>query len=114
MHPSTLLRRLGAAEIRSFQFWIFYQAGRDSGTYDLTGLEHVAAGGNRQRQRCHLIDQQDGDPLVAQLGKVGTFDAGGLYGPIQLGAEVTNGCEIAMTVVSGKWKRLAPSKGFLC
>jgi ABC-type branched-subunit amino acid transport system substrate-binding protein len=54
------------------------------------------------------------DALIAQLAKVGTYDAGGLYGPIQLGPEVTNGCEIAMKVVSGKWKRLAPAKGFLC
>jgi len=54
------------------------------------------------------------EALIAQLAKVGTYDAGGLYGPIQLGPEVTNGCHVAMKVVSGKWKRLAPAKGFLC
>ena len=54
------------------------------------------------------------DALIAQLSKVGTFDAGGLYGPIELGAELTKGCEVAMTVSSGKWRRLAPSKGFIC
>ena len=54
------------------------------------------------------------EALIGQLAKVGTYDAGGLYGPIQLGAEVTNACEVAMKVVSGKWKRLTPAKGFLC
>ena len=54
------------------------------------------------------------EALIAQLAKVGTYDAGGLYGPIELGAELTNGCQVAMKVVSGKWKRLTPAKGFLC
>ncbi|MFL6206660.1 MAG: ABC transporter substrate-binding protein [Acidimicrobiales bacterium] len=54
------------------------------------------------------------DALIAQLAKVGTYDAGGLYGPIELGHEVTKGCEVAMTVSGGKWKRLAPAKGFIC
>jgi ABC-type branched-subunit amino acid transport system substrate-binding protein len=54
------------------------------------------------------------DALIAQLAKTGTFDAGGLYGPVQLGAEVTNACEVAMKVVSGRWKRLTPTNGFLC
>jgi ABC-type branched-subunit amino acid transport system substrate-binding protein len=54
------------------------------------------------------------EALIAQLGKVGTFDAGGLYGPIELGKELTNGCHVAMTVTGGTWKRRAPAKGFIC
>ncbi len=52
--------------------------------------------------------------LVAQLASVGTYDAGGMLGPIRLGAERTNGCFIAMQVRSGRWVRLAPATGFLC
>ena len=40
-----------------------------SGAHDLAGFEHIAAVGNRQRQRRHLIDQQDRDALVAQFGE---------------------------------------------
>jgi ABC-type branched-subunit amino acid transport system substrate-binding protein len=54
------------------------------------------------------------EALIAQLGKLGTYNAGGLYGPVDLSREVTKGCEVAMTVSSGKWKRLAPAKGFIC
>ncbi len=52
--------------------------------------------------------------LVAQLAGVDTYDAGGMLGPIRLGAERTNGCFIAMQVRSGTWVRLAPATGFLC
>ena len=52
--------------------------------------------------------------LIAQLKSVGTYDAGGFIGPIQLGKKLSNGCYVAMQVVSGKWKRLAPDRGFLC
>jgi ABC-type branched-subunit amino acid transport system substrate-binding protein len=52
--------------------------------------------------------------LVAQLKTVGTYDAGGMLGPIQLGRKLNNGCLIGMIVVNGQWKRLTPASGFLC
>jgi ABC-type branched-subunit amino acid transport system substrate-binding protein len=52
--------------------------------------------------------------LVAQLRSMRSYDAGGLLGPIQLGPKRSNGCYIAMKVVHGTWKRLAPARGFLC
>jgi ABC-type branched-subunit amino acid transport system substrate-binding protein len=52
--------------------------------------------------------------LVAQLTKFNNFDAGGMYGPINLGAKRTNFCFVGMKVVGGKWKRMAPSRGFAC
>lgn len=54
------------------------------------------------------------DALVAQLRSVDTFDAGGMLGPIRLGAEQTNGCFVAVQVRSGRWERLTPDRGFLC
>jgi ABC-type branched-subunit amino acid transport system substrate-binding protein len=54
------------------------------------------------------------EALVAQLAKIGTFDAGGMYGPIQLGAKRTNYCFVGLKVIDGKWKRMTPAKGFLC
>ncbi len=54
------------------------------------------------------------DAVLAQLKSVTTFDAGGFFGPIQLGKKLSNGCYIAMQVVSQKWKRLTPDRGFLC
>ena len=54
------------------------------------------------------------EALIAQLRATDTYDADGMYGAIRLGAELTNGCEVAMQVQSGVWKRLAPAQGFLC
>jgi ABC-type branched-subunit amino acid transport system substrate-binding protein len=54
------------------------------------------------------------DALLAQLRSVGTFDANGFFGPIQLGKKLSNGCLIGMKVVNGKWQRFVPAKGFLC
>jgi hypothetical protein len=54
------------------------------------------------------------DALLAQLRATTTFDAGGFYGPIELGAKRNNGCVIAMIVDGGAWRRLAPDQGFLC
>ncbi|HZQ84472.1 MAG TPA: ABC transporter substrate-binding protein [Acidimicrobiales bacterium] len=54
------------------------------------------------------------DALLAKLRTFTSFDAGGLYGAINLAKKVSNNCFIAMQVVNGKWKRLAPDKGFLC
>ena len=52
--------------------------------------------------------------LLAQLRATETFDAGGFLGAIQLGKKKSNGCQVAMIVQGGKWKRLTPAKGFLC
>jgi hypothetical protein len=52
--------------------------------------------------------------LLAQLRGTETFDAGGFLGTIQLGKKKSNGCQVAMIVQGGKWRRLTPSKGFLC
>jgi ABC-type branched-subunit amino acid transport system substrate-binding protein len=54
------------------------------------------------------------DALIAQLKTFTRYDAGGLEGAFNLGGKVTNGCFIAMKVTSGRWKRLAPDRGFLC
>jgi ABC-type branched-subunit amino acid transport system substrate-binding protein len=54
------------------------------------------------------------DAMIAKLKGVGTYDGDGFYGPIKLGAKVSNSCYVAMQVVGGKWKRLTPDKGFLC
>ena len=52
--------------------------------------------------------------LVDQLRSVGTYDAGGMLAPIQLGAQINEGCFIGMQLVGGAWQRLAPAGGFLC
>ena len=52
--------------------------------------------------------------LLAQLRGTETFDSGGFLGAIQLGKKRSNGCQVAMIVQGGKWRRLTPAKGFLC
>lgn len=54
------------------------------------------------------------DALLAQLRATHDYDAGGMLGPIDLGAKRNRGCSVAMKVVSGRWARLTPPKGFLC
>lgn len=54
------------------------------------------------------------DAVLAQLRSIETFDGGGFFGPIKLAAKVSNNCFVAMQVVSGKWKRLTPDRGFIC
>ena len=54
------------------------------------------------------------DALIAQLKSVGTYDADGFFGPIQLGKKLSNGCYVLMQVVAGKWKRITPASGFIC
>ena len=54
------------------------------------------------------------EALLAQFGSVGEYDAGGLLGPIQFGAQASNGCVILMRYESGSWRRIAPDQGFLC
>jgi ABC-type branched-subunit amino acid transport system substrate-binding protein len=54
------------------------------------------------------------EALVAQLRSVATYDADGMFGPIQLGAERQAGCVVGMQVQDGEWRRFAPASGFLC
>ena len=54
------------------------------------------------------------EALVAELAAVDTYDAGGMLGPIRLGAALTNGCFVGMRVEGGEWRRWAPASGFLC
>ncbi|MDQ2650827.1 MAG: ABC transporter substrate-binding protein, partial [Actinomycetota bacterium] len=51
---------------------------------------------------------------LTQLAAVGTYDAGGLLGPVEFGAQQGRGCVIGMVVRDGKWQRLTPERGFLC
>ncbi|HEY9557492.1 MAG TPA: ABC transporter substrate-binding protein, partial [Acidimicrobiales bacterium] len=54
------------------------------------------------------------DALLAQLAATGTYDAGGLLGPIDIGAQQSQNCVIGMIYEGGGWRRLAPPEGFLC
>ena len=54
------------------------------------------------------------EALLAQFAAVGDYDAGGLLGPIEYGAQRSKGCVVLMQWKSGKWNRLAPGQGFLC
>jgi ABC-type branched-subunit amino acid transport system substrate-binding protein len=54
------------------------------------------------------------EALIAQLKTMTNYDAGGFYGPINLGQKISNSCYVAMQVVDGQWKRLAPAQGFIC
>ena len=51
---------------------------------------------------------------VAAMKAIKTYDAGGMYGAIELGIEKSNSCVVGMQVVNGKWKRFQPATGFLC
>jgi hypothetical protein len=37
-----------------------------------------------------------------------------MFGPIRLGAELTNGCVIGVRYDGNAWHRLVPDSGFLC
>jgi len=54
------------------------------------------------------------DAFLAQLAATETYDAGGMFGPIRIGVELTNACVIGMRYEGGAWRRLAPDSGFLC
>jgi ABC-type branched-subunit amino acid transport system substrate-binding protein len=54
------------------------------------------------------------DALVNQLHTFTSYDAGGMFGRIDLANENNFGCEVGMQVVNGKWQRLVPDQGFLC
>ena len=54
------------------------------------------------------------EAFIKQMNSVGTFDAGGMFGPVQVGKEFSNGCVVGMQVQHGKWQRLYPASGFTC
>ena len=54
------------------------------------------------------------DALVKQLNSVGTYDADGMFGTIELGKEFSNGCFVGLQVQHGAWQRLYPASGFTC
>jgi ABC-type branched-subunit amino acid transport system substrate-binding protein len=54
------------------------------------------------------------DSLLASVRAFKSFDADGMYGRINLGDEINNGCAVGMRVEGGVWKRMTPAKGFLC
>src|SRR5262249_17854453 len=64
-----LLRSLGVTEISGLEFRIAGERRRLPSAHDAARLKDVAAVGNCQSKRGHLIDQQDRSSLVAQLGK---------------------------------------------
>ena len=55
------------------------------------------------------------EAVVQQLASIQTYDAGGMYAPITLGQDLSQGCFMAMIVRNGAWQRLAPEGGgYLC
>jgi ABC-type branched-subunit amino acid transport system substrate-binding protein len=54
------------------------------------------------------------EALMAQLRTMNEYDAGGMFGRIQLGKKLNNGCMVAVRYSRGAWARLAPDSGFLC
>jgi ABC-type branched-subunit amino acid transport system substrate-binding protein len=54
------------------------------------------------------------EAVVAQLAATDRYDAGGMFGPIRLGAEQTLGCVVGVRYEGGEWRRLVPDTGFLC
>lgn len=54
------------------------------------------------------------ESFIGALKAIKSFDAGGMFGPIEFGIEKSNNCVAGMQIVDGKWKRLTPASGFLC
>src|SRR5690606_11280954 len=54
------------------------------------------------------------DSFLAHLAATEPCDAGGMFGPIRLGAALTNACVIGMRYEAGAWRRFVPDAGFLC
>jgi hypothetical protein len=55
------------------------------------------------------------EAVVQQLASVQSYDAGGMFAPITLGQDLSQGCFMAMIVRGGAWQRLAPEGGgYLC
>ena len=54
------------------------------------------------------------EALLTQISSMHEFDGGGLFGRIDLGSKLNNGCLVGMRVEGGVWRRFAPASGFLC
>jgi ABC-type branched-subunit amino acid transport system substrate-binding protein len=55
------------------------------------------------------------EAVIQQLESIQSYDAGGMFAPITLGQDLSQGCFMAMIVHDGAWQRLAPAgSGFLC
>ena len=53
--------------------------------------------------------------MIQQLASIQTYDAGGMFAPITLGQDLSQGCFMGMIVRNGAWQRLAPEGGgYLC
>ena len=55
------------------------------------------------------------EAVVQKLNTFNTFDAGGMFAPIDLGKDLSKGCFAGLIVKNGKWVRMAPvDTGYLC
>jgi ABC-type branched-subunit amino acid transport system substrate-binding protein len=55
------------------------------------------------------------EAIVQKLESTQTYDASGMFAPITLGKDLSQGCFLAMIVKDGRWQRLVPAdRGFLC
>ena len=55
------------------------------------------------------------EALISQMTSIETYDADGMFAPITLGKDLSQGCFMAMIVRDGRWQRLVPpGKGYLC
>jgi ABC-type branched-subunit amino acid transport system substrate-binding protein len=55
------------------------------------------------------------EAIVQQLASIQSYDADGMYAPITLGQDLSQGCFMAMIVRNGAWERLVPAGGgYLC
>ena len=63
------MRRLRAAEIGGFELGIGGERGGTIRAHDASRFQKIAAIGDGERKRRHLIDKEDGDPGVAQFGQ---------------------------------------------
>jgi ABC-type branched-subunit amino acid transport system substrate-binding protein len=52
--------------------------------------------------------------LLAALGTIHTFDAGGLLAPDDPASKTPADCFLVARVVNGSWQRVTPSSGFTC
>ena len=61
--------RLARAEIRFFKSAVGGDFRRATARRDAPAFDHVGAIGQRERQACHLVDEQDGDLFIAQAAE---------------------------------------------
>lgn len=54
------------------------------------------------------------DALFAKLKATGDYDAGGILTKVNIGKRIASPCVVGMIVDKGRWRRLAPARGFLC